>query len=565
MSSDASLGLDRKPRPLERLRARVGDWVAVPRVSSEELGTDWVLAPDSRRSRLACRAVAALTFAAFMAYFGLLCFRHDWGGDFQLYCAAVSRLYENLLHPGHEAVTVPGTQSFAFSPYLVFIGALGQLLGASPYRALQVAGFVNLLLFSVGAGYLFYRHSIHRRWELPAACFLFVTLFVRWQHFGWSSETSLISMQYLQAYPSMFAWGLAFFVFGLMKGVAEEGRRTQRLALGATFAVLLLTHTLTASWTVGILSLYALVTAVRRRQLKPLIWTLVPLALAAGVGLLWPYSPLLGQSSIARIREPSPFGKAPFSDLLNLYCLALPCAAYLMLRLRRHGFWLLGLAATLAALMLWRWLGLDYGNRYAFFMAFFAQFMLAEVMALGLLAVFRPLVELSPSRASATLDRPAAILVLAATLVAWVPSPMWKEHGSKVWSPVDLLKLSSPHDAYYAKFPELRRYLSRQDVLLMPSSHLVFDVASLTGARFVSAPYTVRVPDQHARARDVRVFFDPATAPAERLNIAQRSRATKVLVLNWQFNLIETLTQLFGPALYRDQGCALFDATARSN
>jgi hypothetical protein len=274
---------------------------------------------------------------------------------------------------------------------------------------------------------------------------------------------------------------------------------------------------------------------------------------------------LLGQSSIARIKESSAFGKSPFSDLSSLYCLALPCAAYLTLRLRKHRFWLLGLAATLAALLFWRWLGFDYGNRYAFFMAFFAQFMLAEVMALGLLAVFRPLVELSPSRASATLDRPAAIIVLACTLVAWVPSPMWKAQGSTVRSPLALLQMSSPHDAYYAKFPELRRYLSDRDVVLMWSSHLVFDVASITGARFISAPYTVRVPDQDARARDVHVFFDPATDSDERVGIAHGRGATKVLLLSWQFKLLDEFTQLFGEPLYRDGGCALFDVNAGRN
>ena len=498
-------------------------------------------------------------FAGFVSYFGLLCFRQKWSGDFQLYCAAVTRVYEDALHPSHEVVTAPATESFAYSPYLVLLALVGKLLGVSPYRALQLAGCANLVLFCASAAYLFARHSLHRRWELAATCFLFVTLFVRWKYFDWSSETSVVALGWVQAYPSTIAWVLAFFVLGLLKGGVERGRVGSLAAIAGAVALLLLTHGLTASWIVGISGLYGFVSSVRQRSALPLLQLLAALAGGFGLALLWPYSPLLGQSSLLAAQEGAPFGASPFIDFPNLYYLALPCAAYLVLRLRRHGFWLLGMVVTLGVLMLWRRLGIDYGNRYAFFGAFFAQFLLAEVMALGLLGLSRPLYELSAARRRPWLDRPLTLAVALSALSAWQPSPMWREYGKAVRPPWALLRAPSAHDAYYARFGALKPLLTGDDVVLAQSSDgLVFDLAAITHAHFVSASFMVRVPDQGQREADVQNFFDPESSADRRQEIALRRRATKVLLMSRQFALLEPLQRKLGRPLYQDDEFAVF-------
>jgi hypothetical protein len=546
-----------------RARAKNAALVMVSSTSSGQTGSRpadslWVHAPDRRGERIVSRALMAAVLGLFIVYFALFCFVQVWASDFQVYCAAVARLYTNLLHPAHEAVTAPGTQSFAYSPYLVMVGALGKLSGVMPYRALQLAGIFNIILFGTGAAYFVSRHSMHRRWELSFVCFLFVTLFLRWQEYGWSSETSLVPLQYNQAYPSTFAWALAFFAFGLLESVVVAGEYVALALLSAIVTLLLLTHGLTASWTIGIVGLYALVASLQRRDPRPLLRVLGAFALATGLALFWPYTPLLGQSSLLGTREGGLFGGHPLNEALNLYCIGAPCAAYLLLRVRRHEFWVLGCVATLAALRVWRALDIDYGNRYAFFAMFFAQFIIAEVMTIGLLSLSRSLVELPAERPFPRLDRLFGVGVVAAALVAWIPSPMMKKVGTDFRWPTRTRGAPSPYAAYYARVPALRRYLAPSDVVLLMTSRFVFDVASLTGASFISAPYMVRIPDAREREIDVRVFFDPATSPVLREEIAQGRGATKAVLLPYQFGLLDSFEEQYGPPLYKDANVAVF-------
>jgi len=501
----------------------------------------------------------------FLAYYGLLCFRHEgWGGDFQMYAAGISQLYRNFWQPLHEAMNVPGAESTIYTFYLVVIAAFGKLCGATPYRVLEIAGLANLLLLAVGAGYFFSRHSLHRRWWLGAACFIFATLCLRWLHFGWSSEISLTNLQYIQPYPSTLGWALAFFSFGLMQDLSRTGRAREVLMLGAVLGVSLLTHVLTASWVVGIVGLHAIWCAVARRQWRPLLLPLAAVAVALGLAAVWPYAPFFSQTSMSSVREPHDFGD-PLRDMPNLYALSLPCYAYLMLRLRRHTFWLLGMLVTWGALYVWHRVDFSFGYRYSFFAAFFAHFVVAEVMALGIFALLGPLSELAARRRWPALDRPLAVALLGLALVAWLPSPMLaKAHNQKnefgrLTSPLALLRQASPLDEYYRKFGELRPYLSEADLVLIPVSRDVFDLASITGAQVISSPNALRVPDRGARQRDVSQFFDQTASDEEREEVVLRHQPTKVVVPRSHFALLDMLTRQYGRPTYQSADYALWD------
>src|SRR4051812_603718 len=78
------------------------------------------------REVLLCRLLGGAAALAFVAYFGLFCFVQKWGSDFEVYVAAVSRLYQHLLRPTHEALMASGDQTFAYSPYLLVVAALGK-------------------------------------------------------------------------------------------------------------------------------------------------------------------------------------------------------------------------------------------------------------------------------------------------------------------------------------------------------------------------------------------------------------------------------------------------------
>jgi hypothetical protein len=519
--------------------------------------------PEARLQRYAALALAVPLFLVFLGYYGLLCLRPEWGGDFQLYAAGVARLYRDMLRPMHEALNVPGDQSTMYTPFLVVVAFLGRSLGATPFLALQVAGIFNLVLFALGACFLFARASIHQRWSLPAACFLFTTLCERWSHFGWSSETSLTNLQYIQPFPSTFAWGLAFFAFGLLVGLRKKARLRDYLVLILVLGLLLSSHVLTASWVFGIVGLYGAITGITRRRVQPVLWALGALGGGLGLTLLWPYASFFGQSSLQGTREGSIFGSSPFNDFPNLYALAIPGAAYLWWRLRRHGFWVLGALVTLAALFVWRRMGVSYGNRYAFYAAFFPQFILAEVMALGWAALLGPVPLLLAGRKLARWDKPLLISMLFVACTVWLASPMLatarqSEGWGKLWSPRAVLRRPPQHDVYYAQFAGAADYLSPSDVVLMPVSRTVLDLASVTGASVVSTPLVLRLRDAGERFRSVAQFFDRRTPPQRRSAIALKYGVSRVLVPRRQFPLLGELRKSFGEPLYQGDRYAVF-------
>jgi hypothetical protein len=506
--------------------------------------------------RVAC-VVSILIFGAFVGYYGLLCFRHEgWGGDFQMYCAGIARLYGNFTHPIHEAMDVPGSQSTTYTLYLVVLAALGKLFGATPYRTLEVAGLINLGLYAAGAAYLFSKHSLQRRWWLPAACFIYATLFIRWRHFGWSSEASLTNLQYIQSFPSTGGWALAFFAFGLMEAFQRRRRARALVALTAVLAIALLTHVLTASWMIGILGLHTLWIGARDRDPWALPGPALAVGAAVGLAALWPYSPFFGQGSMQKVPENAPFGASWLEDFPNLYALAAPCFLYVIVRLRRHAFWLLGMLATVAALLVWRRIGFTFGSRYSFFAASCAHFVVAEVMAWGVLAVFGPLTERAGAHRLTSLDRVISIAVLCAALVSWLPSRMRAqavqevEYG-RLWSPLELLRMESPLDAYYREVEELEPVLGPADRVVTPVTRAVFDIAAVTGARVISSPNAWLVPDRVARQRDMNHFFSRQASSKVRAKILRRRHATRILLPRSHFVYMDGLLQQFGEPLYR--------------
>jgi hypothetical protein len=523
--------------------------------------------PDQRT--VISALLSAAIFAGFIGYYGLLCVRPDWGGDFQLYCAGVARLYRDLLHPMHEAIRLPSSQSTVYTPFLVGVALLGKCAGTTPYGALQIAGIFNLCLFALGACFLFSRTSLHRQWWLPAACFVFVTLFLRWWHSGWASEMSLTNLQYIQPYPGTFAWGLALVAFGLLEGAIDKSRRIELAALTAVISLLLSSHVLTAGWVVGVVGVHSAWVSLRRRSLIPLVSAVGVVGVALVPVLLWPYAPFLDQigdtplvRSMQHINRRLTWGDAPLAEFPTLYALAAPCFAYVWWRLRRHGFWFVALVATLGALWLWRQLGQSYGNRYAGFAVFFAQFIVAEVAALGIFALFGPLPQLPVERRFARTDRPLSIAVLAVAALSWSVSPMrataqQTENYGRLSSIRALLRRPSAEDVYYRQFSDVAPHVHAEDVVMMPVSRAVLDFASTTGASVIATQLAMRVSDGNARFRAVARFFDSRTSGDTRVAIAGQYGATKILLSSREFHLLPALTATFGEPIVRTEQHAL--------
>jgi hypothetical protein len=317
---------------------------------------------------------------------------------------------------------------------------------------------------------------------------------------------------------------------------------------------------LTASWVVGIGGLFAQQTAVQRRSLAPLACAGLVLGLALIPAAAWPYAPFFGQKSLIGIKEGAPFGGFPWKEFPLTYAVGLACLGYLWWRLRRHGFWILSLVATLAALGVWHLIHFHFGDRYALFALFPLQFASAEVMAMGLyLLLGLPSALPTPER---RWDKPAVLTALGVACLGWWPSPMLAvarqpTGWGRLPSVSSIVARPSQHDAYYQAYAALKPHLSEDDIILTPVSRAVFDLASVTGASVVAAPNAWSMPDRLARVQAVNDFFGAKTAAAAREAIARQWQATRVLVPRSHFHLLPALTQAFGPVLYQDDQRAL--------
>jgi len=530
----------------------------------------WLHPKDPYRRRdLVARATAGGVFGLFLGYYGLLCFRHHWAADFQMYVAGAARLYANFLDPGHEALPLPTSQSSLYTPYLVGVAGVGRLLGATPYRALQFGGLVNLALYAASVGYFFSRYSLHYRTSLAAACFLGVSLLLRWDNFGWSSETSLVTLQFTQTYPSTLGWSLALFSFGLAADLrrARQWRHVGLLVL--CLAALLLNHVLTASWVIGVLGVLALSWSLADRNIRAALTITAGIGAAFGLSLLWPYNSFLGQTAVAGVVEPSTFGVHPFLEQRNLYLVALPCAAWLLLRTRQYRAWLWAFLTTYAALLAWQALGISFGNRYAFFMGFFAHFFVAEAVAAGVLVLTGAQWSLRPRLAIEADDKRLLVVLLLASLLAVIPSPMLaaavgRDSPVALKAPWELIREAPPDVVYYENYVGLVPLLAPNDIVMMPTLRDAFDIGAQTGARFVSAPGALRASDLLQRFQAANTYFLPHASPTTRRRLLARYHATKVILPAAYFALFPRLTAELGPPLYQDSKLVLFSAARGS-
>ncbi len=527
-------------------------------------GASFTITDASGLFRYAEHTVAAGVFGLFIVYYSLAAYKIVWAGDIHLYVAAVQSLYADFTNPVHETLPISGRYSNFFSPYLLVVAWLGKRAGLTPYGALQVAGIFNMAFYGAALLWFFRSVSIVRHSALPAVMFLLVSAFLHNEYYHWSSEMNFFTMNYVQSYPSMLAWGLALMAFGFAARFLTGGPSWMAPVVGALMWMIVLTHSLTASWAVGIVGVQGLLSLVQRSRARPRVLALYA-AVAVGVlcTQLWPYVELRGVSSAAWVTEPAPFADKPFAGRLWLYWIAIPAALWLV-RLRQHAFLGAAFAATFAVYLLTRWVGIDYGSRYVFFQAFFVQVAVAEVAALALLLAVRHPVSLAFVVSPGTHGRLLALVFVGVVVGAAVESPTVKAWGSRglLKSPLQLIRMSSAHDAYYSWCDELRGLLRPGDVVMAPLRFENERVAAVTGARVVIAPAAARVPDYEDRLRDVERFFAESTRD-ERQVILDKHAVRWILLTELDLHLVETIEADYGPPVQKTSELALFAPARR--
>jgi hypothetical protein len=218
-----------------------------------------------------------------------------------------------------------------------------------------------------------------------------------------------------------------------------------------------------------------------------------------------------------------------------------------------------GFVASFAALQLFRALDYSYGNRFAFFQAFFAQALLAEAVAVGVLLVSGQEHRASLSVPRRGLSRIVFPVLAVATVALTLTTPLLRAEanaGRGLAGLRSLLGAASYHDLYYASLGVVRMHLTPDDIVLVAPGRTAFDVASITGARVVVSPFAYRVPDYAQRAQDVERFLAPGTSPFERAEILARRHVSKVLITPPHLAIATELSSL-GPVVHSDAGAIL--------
>lgn len=512
--------------------------------------------------------------AGFVIYYGIDVFRYQWVGDIHLYLAGVHALYVEPWLPKHEAIAVEGVYSAIYTPYLVLIGVVGKTLHVSPYRALQLAGVANLLIYA-GAIVLFFRtFASNPKSPWPPLIFIGVTLFLRSENYTWSSETSHQTIRLIQAYPSLLGWALAMVAFVLVERVVRGIHvRATLAALTLLIAFLLLSHMITATWVVGIVGLRALYavadtwyrtsrqgesgsSAALRETVTIAGSIFAAIVAAVCLSLLWPYYSLFLLAKFGSVTEGAPFGSRPVQIFPAVYALGL-LAAISAITSRRHMFWIVAFVATTGAWAFSRLAHIDYGDRYVFFMAFFPQIMIADAASLAIERVWRQTYDHKQQRLAQIIA--GTYLVALGITILRAPT-MQGQWGDVVRGPAILWRRPATEQAYYDHWEPLRAAIKPGDVVMVPLLLAGYDIAAVTGARTVAVTNTPAVPDIADRTSSVERFFSKEASAETRLSELKRWHANKIVLVGPALKLAPDIEALFGAPLWRNETAIVYSA-----
>jgi len=525
-----------------------------------------------RNSPATQTAILFSGLCAFVIFFGAYGFIAPWGGDINVHLAAVHSLYRDMWNPSDLSLDAKTGYSVFFSPYTVLVALAGRMLGVTPYRALEIAGIFNVALYASAIALFCRTFSAVPKSPWPPLLFLAVSLFLRSKIYSWSSETSYLTLSITQAYPSLLGWSLALFAFVATEHVARKRSAVAIAGLALLIALLMLTHPLTASWTIGIVglrALYLLATAASelshedkfrlaavRSIVTPSLAIAGSLALGIALSLLWPYYSPLGLVHLAGIQQNDTFGSDPFGAMQLTYLLAI---AALLLSARRHvyQFWIVAFVATFGALELLRMLGIEMADRYVFFMGFFAQFIVADCAA----AAFTQLLSARGKHAGSPWSpRIANGVYLALFGIAFLYAPaLHSPLRSGILTSQAWRDGKSGERAYYSRWEPLRAVIRPGEILMIaPSFEAGFAIPAVTGAKVITATAIDPVPDAAERASAVQRFFTAGQTPGVRLQDLKRWHATKVVLIAPTLDLAREMEALFGPPVWRDESRIVF-------
>ncbi|GGX68300.1 hypothetical protein [Streptomyces hiroshimensis] len=465
----------------------------------------------ARPARAAARrpvVVAVLLLAVLLL---LMTVRLPWSGDLGMHAAVLERLRADPLHPGNPLVDAP-TPSPYYSPWTVLLALTGSATGWGTFTVLRLGALAGLALLGTGV-HAFVRTFTRSRTAVPLAVLCLLLLYgVRL--FAWSGVLGLTSISLTLAYPSTFAFGMAFHLWALLRrALAAAWGTAAFLGLGLLLAGILLTHQFTGA--VAVLGAAAVLLGARPWPGRA-VWLRVAAAcaLAAAVLACWPYYAffsLLGTGGLDDIHRPL------YDHLATKFCLAGLGVAALALRARRDRrdplviFFGLGLAVFAAGGLS----GHQAWGRILPAVLVPAQLALALEAASGGRRVRAALVPLTAVALLAGAWTQAGVLTYVLRPQA-LPPVLRHLHTVALW----------PRFTWAA-----REVPARQTV--MTDNYYALRMLPAYGPYTVAPAYPdVFLPDAARRRAATRRYFAPATSRAERLGILKEYRVRWVLQKN---------------------------------
>ena len=211
----------------------------------------------------------------------------QWIWDFWEHCAVLKELIREPFHPQHPVILSNTPHAF-FSPYLVLLGMIGNLITASPITLLEIAAVFNLFLWLYGLFLFTQCFFPDRTWTVYFYLLLFHLFF--WGPFAWrfSSFFHFNTLHFVLPYPSTFSTSLAFITcYWFLTQIRST--RSFLFALVPTFlnSIILLTHPTTFLFT---FTFVAACWAIERNWRTTVI-SLMIVALPFVLALAWVYYP----------------------------------------------------------------------------------------------------------------------------------------------------------------------------------------------------------------------------------------------------------------------------------
>ena len=459
--------------------------------------------------------------------------RAGFGIDAYHHLSAVRELAKGELPPRHNLVAGFLPQGH-YGPYLVALGAIARVTGASPKAVLYAAGVANLVLFLLAF------HAVTMRllgpgpagWSVAAALLLWGPWprpVMVWASWGWPGTTSLADAHNF-FYPHQAGLVLLLTALALVlpeeeaatspaavddRGPSRPSRRWRRNGVALLVAAALVaTHPLTGlafAVAVGALALSQLMpgTGSARRA----GWLLLLPVAALGLASLWPYYPVLGllraftlpalrapvMPAQALANAPPPVVTiAPPLPILDTLGPAVVGLVFCLKLARQRRFFLPLWSAACLALAVFPLLPLH--QRFLFYAALPLQ-----IAATGLFDV-----AWRHGRGSQ-----AGVLLL---LGAGALSAGWRAE----W----LLEQERPDLTFVER-------LTPKDAVVLCDPATANGVAGLTGRKVVvpnNPDVFLMMLDGARRVRDVREFLEPRTPVETREAILRRWQASHVLV-----------------------------------